>query len=382
MSQGVSQVKRVFGVLLVLVGVGLSGGAAGADSSPTLAQLADDMENIGIDADSDTGRFLRSTPRERAAALSEEVKEVRVAQQFGLGYLPLVLVRQYGLIEQHARRAGLGEIRVTWSRFPSGKVMNDALKTGLLDIASGGVAPLVSVWDKTHDGVDVKGLMALCSMPMYLNTVNPRVRSLRDFTDADRIALPAAKVSGQAVVLQMAAAQTFGADQATRLDGITVSMSHPEAMEAMLAGKAGITAHLASPPFQDQELDDPRVRRVLDSYTVLGGMSTFNLVWARENFYRDNPGTVKAVVGALRQAMDMIRRDPAGAAREYVLQTNSSLSVEYVEQVIRHPQIAYTHIPVNVMRFASFMFEQGAIENELGDWRDLFFELMHGEQGS
>ncbi len=376
--------KRVSAILLVLASIGIAGLVAGAAAEPylRLAQLADDMQNIGIDADSDTGKYLRSTRRERTAALSREVKEVRIAQQFGLGYLPLMLTRQYGLIERHAREAGLGEIRVKWARFPSGKVMNDALRTGLLDIASGGVAPLVSAWDKTREGTEVKGLMALCSMPMYLNTVNPQVRSLGDFTEMDRIALPAAKVSGQAIVLQMAAAKTFGVDQATRLDGITVSMPHPDAMEAMLAGKSGITAHLTSPPFQYQELDDPRVRLVVNSYSVLGGMSTFNLVWTRENFSLNNPRTVRAVHDALLEAMEMISRDPTAAAKAYVLQTKSGVTVDYVERVIRNPQIAFTHVPMNVMKFAGFMFEQGSIANRPRNWQELFVDLVRGEDGS
>ena len=217
---------------------------------------------------------------------------------------------------------------------------------------------------------------------MYLNTVNPRVRSLRDFTDSDRIALPAVRVSGQAVVLQMAAAKTFGADQANRLDEITVSKPHPDAMKALLAERPGVTAHLTSPPFQYQELDDPRVRLVLNSYSVLGGMSTLNLLWTRENFYLNNPETVKAVYSALREAMDMIERDPTSAAKAYVLQTKSGLSVDYVERVIRNPQIAFTHVPMNVMKFASFMFEQGIISDQPANWQELFFDLVRGEEGS
>ncbi len=382
MTHGVSQVKRVVGIILVLLGAGFGGAAAKADGSVRLAQLVDEMQNIGIDADSDTGKFLRSTPRERSAAMSREVSEIRIAQQFGLGYLPLMLARQYGLIEQHARKAGLADIRVVWSRFPSGKVMNDALKTGLLDIASGGVAPMVRSWDKTPGGAEVRGLMSLSSMPMYLNTVNPRVRTLGDFTEADRIALPAVGISGQAVVLQMAAGQAFGMDEATRFDAITVSKSHPDAMEAMLSGRSGVTAHLASPPFQYQELDDARVRLVLNSYSVLGGMSTLNLLWTRENFYLQNPRTVRAVYDAVREAMDMIQRDPTRAAKDYILQTDSSLSAEYVERMFSNPQIAYTHVPMNVMKFAGFMFGLGTTRNQPGDWRDLFFDLVYGEEGS
>ncbi len=382
MSHVFSQLQRVVWASLILASVGLVDQAAGADGSLRLVQLVDEMQNIGIDTESDSGKFLRSTPRERSAARSREVREIRIAQQFGLGYLPLMLVRQYGLIEKHARNAGLGDVRVVWSRFPSGKVMNDALRTGLLDIASGGVAPMVRAWDMTRGGAEVKGVMSLSSMPMYLSTVNPRVRSLTDFGEADRIALPAVGSSGQAVVLQMAAAQAFGSDQATRLDPITVSKSHPEAMEAMLAGRAGITAHLASPPFQYQELDDPRVRLVFNSYSILGGMSTLTLLWTRENFYLNNPRTVKVVFDAVQEAMDRIQSDPTRAAKNYILQTNSDLSADYLARLLSNPQIAYSPVPMNVMKFAGFMFEQATTRNQPDNWRELFFDLVHGEEGS
>lgn len=37
------------------------------------------------------------------------------------------------------------------------------------------------------------------------------------------------KVSMQTILLQMAAAQTFGESNYTKLDGLTVSMAHPDA---------------------------------------------------------------------------------------------------------------------------------------------------------
>jgi NitT/TauT family transport system substrate-binding protein len=60
--------------------------------------------------------------------------------------------------------------------------------------------------------------IALNSMPLYLNTINPNVKSIRDFSDKDRIALPAVKISIQAITLQMAAEKTFGPGQHGKLD--------------------------------------------------------------------------------------------------------------------------------------------------------------------
>src|SRR3954466_7337917 len=140
--------------------------------------------------------------------------------------------------------------------------MNEAILSGTLDFASGGVGPLLTIWGKTRGNLAVKGVAAINAMPLYLTTINPDVKSIKDFTDKDRIALPAVKVSIQAVTLQMAAEKAFGAGHPTQLDPLTVSMSHPDPAAAMLSGRSEFTAHLTSPPFQFQQLQDKRVHRV------------------------------------------------------------------------------------------------------------------------
>src|SRR3990172_8951913 len=172
--------------------------------------------------------------------------------------------------------------------------MNDALLSGNLDFASGGVGPLLTIWDKTKGNLNVKGVAAINAMPLYLNTNNPKVKSLKDFTDKDRIALPAVRVSIQARTLQMAAEQAFGKGKHDALDKWTVSMKHPDGVAIMLAGSSEITAHFTAAPFMYQELNDPKVRKVISSYDVLGGPSTFNLIWATSEFRKNNPKTYKA----------------------------------------------------------------------------------------
>jgi len=368
-------------VLLGLAIAATSAGASGGEVPMRLAQIVGGPDAV-LEPGGEADVYLRSTPLQRSAALSTEVKEVRIAQQFGLGYLPLMIARQYGLIEKRASAAGLGNIRVIWSRFPSGKSMNDALQAGFLDIASGGVGPLLRAWDDTRGGREVKGIMALCAMPQYLNTVDPNVKTVRDFAAKDRIALPAARVSGQAVLLQMAAARAFGPDQAHRLDKLTVSMSHPEAMAAMLSGDSKVSAHFASPPYQYQELKDPRVHPVLTSDSLLGGPSTFNAMWAGEGFYEENPKTFKAIYDALKEAMAMIEADRRMAAKGYILQSESNPPVEFIESVISKPSIKYTPVPKHIMEFAKFMHRSQAIANLPGSWMDVFFPLVHGESGS
>jgi NitT/TauT family transport system substrate-binding protein len=311
-----------------------------------------------------------------------EVSEVRLAQQFGIGYLPLHVVENQKLIQKHAAKAGIKDIKVSWATFGAGNAMNEAILSGNLDFASGGVGPLLTIWSKTKGRYDVKGVAALNSMPLYLNTINPEVKSLKDFTEKDKIALPAVKVSIQAVTLQMAAEKVFGPGNANKLDPLTVSMKHPDAMAAMLSGRSEISAHLTSPPFQYQELEDKRVRRILSSYDVLGGPGTFNLVWAAKKFRDENPKVYAAFVGALDEAMDFIKAHPKEAAEIYIKEEKSKLPVETVLKMVTDPDVSFTTAPQSIMKYAEFMNKTGAIENKPKDWQEIFFPEIHGKKGS
>src|SRR5690349_19433739 len=223
-----------------------------------------------------------------AGAARAEMSEIKVAQQYGISYLPLMIMEEQKLIEKYAKEEGL-DVKVGWAKFAGGNVMNDALLSDSLQFASGGVGPMVTLWARTRGNLDVKGVAAINSMPLFLNTRNPNVKSIKDFTDKDRIALPAVKVSIQAVTLQMAAEKAFGEGQQNRLDALTVTLSHPDAQTALLSGQSEITAHFGSPPFQYQQLEKPAIHTVLNSYDVLGGPATFNVVWTTSKFRSENP---------------------------------------------------------------------------------------------
>lgn len=316
-----------------------------------------------------------------AAAANAEVSEVRLAFQYGIPYLPFIVMKKDNLIEKQVAREGLGTIKVTWARFGSGAAMNDALLSGALDFATGGVAPLLKIWDKSKGGIDVKGVASLGSMPMYLNTTNPNVKSIKDFGDDDKIALPAIKVSIQALVLEMAAAKQFGAEDFAHMDRDTVSMKHPDAMVAMLS-HAGITAHFGNPPFQDMELEHPGVHRVLSSYDVIGEPSTLDVVYATSKFHDDNPKVYRAVLMALREAMDIINKDKKAAAELYVTETKTKLTNDFVNRILANPDFIFTTTPRGVMKYAKFMHKVGAIQSMPSSWKDVFFPAIAGEPGS
>jgi NitT/TauT family transport system substrate-binding protein len=257
-----------------------------------------------------------------AAPARAEVSEVRIAQEFGISYLPLTVMHHEKLLEQAAAKAGIPNLKVTWAQFGAGNAMNDALLSGSLDFPSGGVGPMLTIWSKTRGHQQVRGVAALNSMPLYLVSTDPKVKTIKDFTDQDKIALPAVKVSIQAVTLEMAAAEAFGADHYNQLDALTVSMKHPDAMAALLSGHSEITAHFGSAPFQYLELQDKAAHRVLSSYDVLGGPHTFNVVWTTQKFHDDNPKVYAAFLtgdlyrGGELETLARVRRADDPRSRE------------------------------------------------------------------
>src|SRR5687768_5717720 len=158
-----------------------------------------------------------------------EKTEVQVGYGSGFGFLPIMVMQQRRLLEQHAKAAGL-DVKVTYRFLSGGAAQNDALLAGQIDFATSGVSTFLTLWARTKGNIDVRGIAAISAMPIYLNTRNPNVKTLRDFTDADRIAVPAVKVSPQAMLLQMAAAQIWGDSGFNRLDSLTVAMPQADAM--------------------------------------------------------------------------------------------------------------------------------------------------------
>ncbi len=305
-------------------------------------------------------------------AAQAEVTTVRLAKQFGISYLPLTLMETEQLLEKRAKAQGL-ELKTEWLRFTGGSGMNDAVLSGGLDFASGGVGPFLTIWGRTQGNIKVKGVAALNAMPLWLVTVNPEVKSIKDFGPKDKIALPTVKTSIQALTLQLAAEKAFGEGQQHKLDALTVSMGHPDAQTAMMGGRSEITAHFGSPPFQELELKDPRARKVLDSYDVMGGPHTFNLVWASGRFVEANPKVTAAFVAALEDSLKLIRDDPGRAAALWIKAEGAKMSQEEAEAIIRAPQNEWTTAPKRMLDYLAYMNRVGLVSAKATTESELFF---------
>lgn len=316
------------------------------------------------------------------AALAE-ASTVRLSHGYGILYLPLMVMRDQQLIEKNAKKMGLGDVKTTWATLDGGNVINDAMLSGNLDIAGTGAPGFITLWSKAN-GVprsEVIGLGALSTAALWLNTNNPAIKTLKDFTPKDKIAIPGIKTSLSAVVLQMAAAKTFGHDNYARLDSMTVSLGHPEAVGALTSGKTEITAHFTSPPFSYQEIKDPRVTRVLNSTDVLGNI-TLDVVFALKQFTTQNPKLTQAFLTAQEEANAYIAKDRKGAAEIFLRVSKLKLSQEEVEKMLADPDTQFTTTPVGIMQFVEFMALAGSIKTRPKAWNDLFVDAVKTRKGS
>ena len=312
-----------------------------------------------------------------------EVSEVRISHGYGVLYLPLMVMASEKLMEKHARAAGLGEVKATYIVLDGGNVINDAMLSGALDIASIGVAGFLTLWAKAKDNpaLEIRGLSGMSSSSLYLMTRNPNVKSLKDFTDKDRIAVPGIKTSLPAVILHMAAAKEFGDANYSKLDPITVGLPHPDALGVLLSGRGEINSHMASPPFSYIEDSTPGIHRVFNSVDVLGNI-TLDMAYTSRRFYEANPKLCAAFISAMNEANALIAKDKKRAADIYIAVSRQKSSPEEIVRILNDPNSRFSTVPDGTMKYAEFMSRVGTIKAKPASWKDLFFPLIHGAAGS
>lgn len=317
-----------------------------------------------------------------AGPAHSESATLAIAKQYGLGYLQMIVMQDQHLIEKQAKALGLGDIKVNWSTFRSADVMNDALLSGNLNIAALGVPGLATIWSKTKGTpVEVKGLAGMNLAPLLLNTRNPNIKSLKDFTAQDKIAVPAVKISTQALVLQMAAAKIWGKEGYQHLDSFTVSMTHPDAMAALMSGAGEVNTHFASPPFAQKELQSAGVHQVANSTEIIGSDLSFVTLVMPVSFYQANPKLTQAFMTAFKEATDFINKDNRAAAEIYLRVTGDKTSLDETVSIMKSG-LRYSVEPSGTLAMFQFMFDIGRVKVRPSDWKEYMLPISHDMHGS
>ncbi len=314
-----------------------------------------------------------------ASPARAEVSEIRITRQPSIVYLPLVVMEQLKLFEKHAAATGMPAATATWITFTSGGASTDALLAGSVDLVTSGASNLLLLWEKTRG--EVKGVAGASAIPMVLVTRNPNVRTIRDFTDKDRIAVPTLKVSMQATVLKLAAEQAFGLEGRDRLDTITVQLGHPDATAAILNASHEINSHFSLPPYLNTALADPRIHKVLDSADVVGGPLSNGVVFGTRRFHDANPKVMAAFLAGLEEAIALIKADPGKAAELYIANTRERTTIADLKAMISAPGVVYSTTPFNTAKVAALFVRSGIMKQAPKSWQEHFFPEVHGQPG-
>lgn len=311
-----------------------------------------------------------------------EVEEIKIPRGAGgVGFLPLLVMEQKGLVEEEARKRGI-TLKASWIKMGGPAVVNDMLISGAADMVAAGPPAFLITWDRTRESARIKGVAAMTSIPMYLNTRVPHLKSIRDLKPTDKIAVTAVKVSIPAIILQMAAIKEFGRSEWASLDKYTVSLTHPDALVSLLSNRTEVTAHFTSPPFHQKELKAEGIRTIMTSNDAIGGLSTFTMLYTTSKFHDANPNVYAAFLAAFTEAMRLINADRRAAAETFIAMEGQGMKLDEVMEVLEDKDVRYTTSPEALMKYADFMHSVGTLKIRPADWKELFFPEIHGAGGN
>src|SRR6195256_3437942 len=317
-----------------------------------------------------------------APALAQQKSEIALSRQPGIFYMPSHIMEKQKLIEKHAAALGVSGVTTKWITFSGGGAQTDALLAGGVDILNTGTGNLLLLWDRTRGGV--KGIVATSAQPMTLISRDAHIKSLRDIGPNDKIAVPTVKISTQAIVLQIAAAATFGADQWSKLDANTVQLGHPDAYAALSNSQHEVRNHFSIPPYTFLGMKNvPGAHVVLSSPDVMGGPLSQAQFFTTTKFADANPKIIQAVRGATQEAQDLIRNDTKTAVEIYKEITGDKTSVDDLLAWLKEPGMMEWNLePQGTMKFASHLFKTGTLKTQPKAWNDYYLPVAHELKGN
>jgi NitT/TauT family transport system substrate-binding protein len=308
--------------------------------------------------------------------------QVKFAQQRGLLYLPVDEMVSGGVLQQEATKLGLGKVDATATTLSGPGPVVDAILSGAADYGTVALPSLLNLWEKTHGTAnEVKAVGTVSNGAMTLYTINPNIKSIADFTEKDRIAVPTVRISFNSMMLQMAAEKLW--NDPHRLDHLTVGLGHPDAVTALSAGydKATITAHIGVQPFTARGLKLPGAHIITDSREVFGGPLTQITLIATRQTKEKNPTLFKAVANALNESIKVANADKKAAAVLWKNAQKASDNLDELVALLDDPGFEFTTQPHRIAFFAAFLNRIGTMKTKLGDWKELFWETAHNQPG-
>ena len=293
-------------------------------------------------------------------------KEISIAYQPSIGYAPLLVMKEQGLIE----KAYSGEITVNWKEMKNGAEINEGLVSGALDIGSMGVPVAIT---GVLAGSPYKIASGLSAQPYSILTNQPAIKTLKDIRPEDQIAV--VNINSQPhILLAMACRQLLG--DARALDKNLVKLGNADGYSSIISG--AVNCHMVISPFNFMELrsTDADIHEIPIDSSIWPEANTA-LVTVVRNSLHDDPELYNAFITAMDTAMEYISEYPAETAE--LLSAGYDASADEILEWMSDPRSSYSTELRGVMDMANFMVEEGFLENGPASIKDIAYDEVKGE---
>ncbi|MDF2530568.1 MAG: ABC-type nitrate/sulfonate/bicarbonate transport system, periplasmic component [Clostridia bacterium] len=294
-----------------------------------------------------------------------DLKQITIAEQYGLAYAPLQIMKELRLLEKSD-----ANLLVNWRQMGNTAAIREAMLAEEVDVGFMAIPPFLIGWDK---GMEWKIAGGLSSSPVGLVSNRSEVSTIKDFTESDRIALPQPG-SVQHILLSMACEKEFG--DSHKLDNLLITMAHPEGMNALMA-ETDVTAHFTAPPYLTGELKSKENRLILSGEEVMGGQFTFIVGVATKSFHDENAEAYKAFIKALEESISFMETNKIETVE--ILSNAYAISKEEVEEYLDTQGVEYAAKVQGLDKFADFMKRNDYISKTPASkaeimWDDVYYE--------
>jgi NitT/TauT family transport system substrate-binding protein len=295
-----------------------------------------------------TTLFFAGCSKNSPEAAGAAKGKLRIATGLSTIYAPLYVMEAKKLLETKY----LPGWKIEWSTMGNSTAMAEALAADRLDIMFSGPPQALIMWDK---GVESK---ILCGIGTSLNVLmvnNPNIKTLGDFTPADKIAVPSIG-SNQSILFGMACEKYFG--NAHALDNNLLPVNHADASAMVISGQ-NITAHFAPDVYalleQKAGLSD-----ILTTKQILGSDHS-NVAQVSKKLHDENPLALAGFYAALCEAITLVNdRDPeAIQITADKLKITAEEALESLDFEGHHTTTLY-----GIEAIADFMYREGYISRK------------------
>lgn len=280
---------------------------------------------------------------------NEVEKKLIIAEQFGLAYAPVQIMKEKGFLDEE-----LLDYEIEWLKLANTTAIREAILADKLDVGFLGIPPFLVGYEK---GMDWKIFSALSSSPLGLVSSEERIKSIADIRATDRIALPQ-PASIQHILLSMAAKREFG--DAKYFDKQLVTMKHPDGMNALLAN-SDVNLHFTSPPYLFEELKEDSTSLIIDGNECFGDDFTF-IVGMTTKSLKEDDIAFNALNKSLEKSIKFINENKDESID--ILLKYYDYDRETLSDYLYESGIVYTDKVKGLNSFIEFMNDAGYI-NEI-----------------